>query len=410
MYDQQVVLKLLRLLEIFTSVAIKSQQINKFVLRVTRPMLIKALVQLFLKCRFSQHGMIILKILENLIKIGIGTEALDEAFAEARNTLWSRKIFNVKTHVDFEDHHFLQFIFNTLLSIRSSQWDKQKMQSQGSYSTSSGLVKILKLILRSETTPAWKTALTSLLDKFLCNTEDYAVGEFDILMSLFEGGEYHGMTSGTYGKTNKNEKFTIVGFTQEWFDLDKHSKEELSDVVLPELNSEYCKISDKLLAIYYDDKHPERNYMFLVAPDDIKLISNLTDEFSDYLLNKERLDKFLNTFDLTTLPAEKEVTSLMKRCLGMKILITHIQKYGEKFLKLFDPKYTEQLLNELLSKCIDKKETKDELKLDWYEQKLFVIKRLATESRNSLEPSMNILLEEMKTEQDVDFINDISKM
>ena len=150
--------------------------------------------------------------------------------------------------------------------------------------------------------------------------------------------------------------------------------------------------------------------MLLVAPDDVKLISNLTDEFSDYLLNKERLDKFLNTFDLTTAPTEKEVTSLMKRCFGMKILIAHIQKYGEKFLKLFEPKYTEQLLNELLPKCIDKKETKDELSLDWYEQKLFVIKRLATESRNSLEPSMNISLEEMKTEQDVDFINDISKM
>ena len=56
MYDQQVVLKLLRLLEVFTSVALKSKQTNKFVLRVTRPMLIQALVQLFLKCRFIQHG------------------------------------------------------------------------------------------------------------------------------------------------------------------------------------------------------------------------------------------------------------------------------------------------------------------------------------------------------------------
>ena len=189
-------------------------------------MRIKVLVRLFLKCRFPQHGIIILKILENLIKLGIGTEVLDEAFSETRNTLWSRHIFKVKTHVDFEDHHFLQFIFNTLLSIRSSQWDKQKMQSQGSYSTSSGLVKILKLILRSETNPTWKNAIISLLDKFLSNIEDYSLEEFDILMSLFEGGEYHGMTYGTYGKTDQNKKFIIVGFTQELFDLDQHSNED----------------------------------------------------------------------------------------------------------------------------------------------------------------------------------------
>ena len=385
MYDQQVVLKLLRLLEVFTSVALKSKQTNKFVLRVTRPMLIQALVQLFLKCRFIQHGMIILKILENLIKLGISIDTLDETFAEARNTFWGKKIFRIRTKVDFGDYQFLQFIYNALLSIRSSQWDKQKMQSQGSYNTSNGLVKILKLILRSETTPAWKNALTSILDQFLSNIEGYTIEEFDILMSLFEGGEYHGMTYGSYGKTEKNEKFTIVGFTQEWFDLDKNSRNDKSSITIPELNSEYCKINDKLLAIYYDDRHPERNDMFLIDPNDIRLTSNLTDEFSDYLLNKKRLDKFLTSFNLLKIPNKYDVKSLTKRCLGMKILITHIQKYGENFLKLFDPKFTEQLLNELLTKCINKKQNTDELKLDWYEQKLFAIKRLVTESRNNLE-------------------------
>jgi hypothetical protein len=81
MYDEKVVHKILRLLEMFTAIALKSSDVHKFVIQVTGPSQLNSLAHLLMYCK-SRHGLIILKIFNNLIQIGIDQGTLDETFRD----------------------------------------------------------------------------------------------------------------------------------------------------------------------------------------------------------------------------------------------------------------------------------------------------------------------------------------
>ena len=314
MYDKKVVLKFLRLLEIFTSIAVKSKQINQFVLRVTNSDHIQTLLKLFLKCRLTQHAMIILKIFGNLIKLGVGMNTLDEAMTEVKTTTWSKQLFDTKTKANFGECAFLQFCYNSLLNIRASQWSEHKLQSYGSYNISSGIVRLLKLVIHTGLTFSWSQTIQTVLDDFLASPEDFSNEEFDILMSLFEGGEPIGMIYGSHGKTKDDYKFTVVGFARKWYGFTKEkTDDENKQFPIYKINTEYCDARDKLLAIYYDDKNPEKNEMFMTIPDEVSLISNLSDKYDDYLLNKNRFNNFLKLVEIDQLPNTTEHLSMSKR-------------------------------------------------------------------------------------------------
>ena len=80
LYDKQLLLKFLRLIEIFTAIANKIQNINQFVTKAAKPLRIHTLVELSLRCQQTQHSMIVLKILCNLLQLGIGQKIITEAF------------------------------------------------------------------------------------------------------------------------------------------------------------------------------------------------------------------------------------------------------------------------------------------------------------------------------------------
>lgn len=68
----------------------------------------------------------------------------------------------------------------------------------------------------------------------------------------------------------------------------------------------------------------------------------------------------------------------------MKILVNQIETHGEELAKLIDPSFNYNFLKFLLDECTSADKKKDSLKCDWYDQKLFAIKRLAAESQSSL--------------------------
>lgn len=99
-YDEKIILKLLRLIEMFTSIALKNSHIHQFVLKVTRPSQIKVLVHLLINCQ-SKHGIMTLKIMINLLKIGIDKSTLDNSFVELKEMETVREIFEMNTKVNF---------------------------------------------------------------------------------------------------------------------------------------------------------------------------------------------------------------------------------------------------------------------------------------------------------------------
>lgn len=250
MYDKSVVLKLLRLLEIFTAIGIKSKSINQFVTQVANSKLISTLMELSARCQEIQHSMVVMKILSNLITIGVTQEIINDTFKQIKTSSWGKDVFTISVKADF-DNSFLQYLYNSLIGIRSKQWEKEQ-KNYGAFSTSRSIIKIFSDIMRSDTQTEWKTNIEKVLDTLLSNINDYSIVEYEAVMSILEGGEYQGLSYGSHGMTGNNSKFTVVGFVK---DLESSNQEY-------EMNNEFAKTSDQLLAIYYDEKHPERNDMF----------------------------------------------------------------------------------------------------------------------------------------------------
>ena len=95
-YDEKVITKLLRLIDVFTSIAIKDSKMHSFVTKVARPEELLCLINLLLNSK-STHGLIILKIFENLIKIKLDKNTIDEAIAHYKQTDSGNKVFSIET-------------------------------------------------------------------------------------------------------------------------------------------------------------------------------------------------------------------------------------------------------------------------------------------------------------------------
>ena len=102
------------------------------------------------------------------------------------------------------------------------------------------------------------------MDEFIQNINSYSIEEFDVITSLFEGGEYEGLTTGAYGVTKDGDKFTTVGFVESWQDLTLPDGKKIKNKDnITQINQNLVEKGQYLLAIHNDDSHPERNEMFL---------------------------------------------------------------------------------------------------------------------------------------------------
>ena len=110
-YDHKVIVKLLRLLEIFTSIAIRNDRIHDFLIKVTQPQQVITLARLLVSCK-SRHGLIILKIFENLINIRFDKNTLDVSFDKYKRSKFGKAVFDIDTKTRFDDCPFLQFLYN----------------------------------------------------------------------------------------------------------------------------------------------------------------------------------------------------------------------------------------------------------------------------------------------------------
>ena len=240
--------------------------------------------------------------------------------------------------------------------------------------------------MRSDQHQEWKNAISQVFDSFLKNFNEYTIEDTETLLNIFEGGEYCGLSYGVYGMTKDNSKFVTAGFTTQWYDLDKENSEEENDsrFRLYNIKIELTNQEDKLLAISYDERHPERNEMFLVDPDDVVLIPSLNNSFNEYLLNEMTFDAFTKALKLDEAPDSNNTEELVKKCLGMKILISHICHDGKKTNQVMDDKFKQSLLNFLLKNSVQAVKEGEDMDYDWYEQKIYALKRLASEAQCSL--------------------------
>ena len=236
---------------------------------------------------------------------------------------------------------------------------------------------MIKSVLRSHIRPVWKRHIETAMDNFLDDIDSYSMTEFDILTSLFEGGEFKGLTNGALCQTKEGNKFIAIGFIKSWIDIE--SLDQQKDVQVDQATMEYTNSEQSLLGILYDEKHPERNDIFTCKPDQVRLISSFDKISHDYLLNKERLNKFMTAMKVSKLYKTDDIYSLYKRCTGIKILYENITIYGKQIVDLIDENIKNKFIYCMLQVCSGTTLDKTVPRYEWLNQSIFCSKMVATD-------------------------------
>lgn len=120
LYNEKFLARLLRLVEIFTSIATCTSHPLSMVQRVANPYHLSTLFNLLLVSS-PQIKILIIKIISHIVHISIPKEVFEEAVRvlTRHDTSLANKIINeVDSQIKFEESLFLKFLFNYLVSIR----------------------------------------------------------------------------------------------------------------------------------------------------------------------------------------------------------------------------------------------------------------------------------------------------
>ncbi|CAI2362161.1 unnamed protein product [Moneuplotes crassus] len=379
-YDEVVILKLLRLLELFTSIATINEPIKKIVMKNTNTTQILVFTKLIF-CSNPRNAVIAVKFILNLINIGTKPHIFDQCFKDIGSLKFGKNIIELQTKADFKESCFLKCMYNLLVSQRSGQFSESKVQNKEKYSISCAIVRLFKGILRLREDTTWKDIIEKVLDSFITDIDLYPLEEFDAISSLFEGGEYKGMNIGTCGITQDGNKFTILGFADKWYDLSGAIKyDKPKRLKLHPVNFEISHGQRNLLGVMYDENNPERNDVFLISPEKAILRSSIDQKANEYLLNKTNLSNLINSLEIGQEVDNSRPESLRKSSLGIKIILEHIQIFGKRFTSVLNSLISSKFMMTLIHESIKTPTSDTSFLPEWFEQRLYYLKKRATEN------------------------------
>jgi len=209
---------MLRSLEVLTSAGVSILKLRPAIFNIMNIGAIRSLGK-HLFYSHSNHSLIILKIFENLLRIGASIELFDEVFTDLRYSPAFQQVFQPQ-HNFSGSSSFVNAMLGAVINIKSMTSKDIKMWfGQLEFS----IIGFLKTMMRikSETDNSCISKLQSCLnDKladFLKNRSGYSPAESNLMMSLFEGGQFLEYRSGAYATTKDNENVTIAGFTNDEF-------------------------------------------------------------------------------------------------------------------------------------------------------------------------------------------------
>lgn len=130
-YAETFIRRILRLIEIFTSVSQTSAHPLSMVSKVASPYMLYSLINILLVSS-PRTKLLSLKIIQNLMNIGIPAPVFESTvniMAQSKNSLGYKIINSVESTIKFEDSGFLNFFFKYLLHIRQSMFSKLEIQS-----------------------------------------------------------------------------------------------------------------------------------------------------------------------------------------------------------------------------------------------------------------------------------------
>jgi len=93
--------------------------------------------------------MIVVKIIQNLIQLGIPAEVFEKTMEiiSTSGSSYALKILKSKSELEFSSQ-WLNFLFKYILNVRKSMWDSQDAQNEIGYELTQEIANLIRQILK----------------------------------------------------------------------------------------------------------------------------------------------------------------------------------------------------------------------------------------------------------------------
>ena len=410
LYSETFLKRLLRLVEIFTSIATSSSHPLSMVQRVANPYHLSSLLNLLILSSPSVK-IVVLKVIQHIVKISIPFEVFEEAvrvLTRDKGSLAHRILHKLQPEAKFESSMFLKFLFNYLLSLRSKMWCASDAESEGQYAVSQTVSATLRTIASVHGKgDFWSKVLKEETTKALLNIGNLRLDEADAILSLLPGGEYGGVTAGHPALTSKNEVVTVLGYSSTWkaatslFPAGQGASEYNKTLKKLNMSPEFGDPKQMAVALFYDKNQKSRQDMMLLHPSSLSPITGLDEEAAlSAAKNSPLMDPAVVKHLVGVLrTTEEEAQGLSASSLAalrqkqsqiLKTLGSQVEVMGQAFIDFLQK---EGVLEDLMAylyqdiKSISSKPrgaSNQVVPVKWLEAKLQNMRKLAIETNRSL--------------------------
>ncbi|CAI2381203.1 unnamed protein product [Moneuplotes crassus] len=231
------VIKLLHILEKYTLLG----RTNSFVALIILDIMNMENLNYCLSFYFKQNAkiqLIILRILQNLLCLGFDHKLLEKSLLVLSHNRELKQEVRVDTKVGLEGSKFLECMYTKLLIFKSKAKLHEGKKNAYGLDVSHGIVSLFKSILTSDRRTYYRYILEKEIEMFADGIHSYSIFDFDILISLCEGGDYASLHPGASIRNAQGTQSSIVGFVNEIGEIFETPSDEeslcLSDIkVLP---------------------------------------------------------------------------------------------------------------------------------------------------------------------------------
>lgn len=351
---------------------------------------------------------IVLRIIENLVRIKLPRELFDESIqllAKDSRSLAAR-ILATESKIKFKGSSFLRFMVNYLLHVRGCLWNPNMIESEGQYAVTqiiTGAMRVMASIQGgTEGKTAWSAEIRQELAQALLSLDTLTLCELDTMMCLLPSGEYEGVSAGDAAMTSKDETVIVLGYSTIWNQPDSmfKGKSDLSGYssVLSQvrLTPEFVNGDQKVVALFYDKEAKSQQDLMLLNPASMSVLTHVdVDEAARHAENSPLKQEEIVKKLILSLGDESSQKKRQTASLILKILVAQIEAEGQTyldFLRKIDndaifKKLMDYLQNDLreVGSVKSGNATNEVLPQKWLEAKIQRIRKIATETTQSLD-------------------------
>lgn len=175
---------------------------------------ISSLILILLRSHY-QHGLTVVKILKNLVVLGIKDDTLSKSFDQIKGLQCVQDLLNISTNIKIGELNMFGLLLLKVLNVRAAQWESYEFKDSGAQYLSNHILGLLSKMSHSEHEQLWQTHVGDIVSAYLSEYKSYSMSETETILCLI-GGDFNSYSQGFIGKDDNGNKLIIAGFSQYW--------------------------------------------------------------------------------------------------------------------------------------------------------------------------------------------------